>query len=167
MPTQLERAKYELQKAGYTLIPVPENKEWDIEDYTQQIGTMAYEIVKQFCNQGHSGMSAQYCISIITKLLNGDVLTPLTNNPEEWEQDFNGNGHWQSKRKFSCFSDDNLKTYYDINEDCNRNWELDNEGKRTGWSAFVGHDKAVKHPLISEEELKAQREAKQKQEAGE
>lgn len=114
MTSMLERIENELKLAGYRLEPVKEGN-WSENDYVQQIGNCAYEICKVFSEQGHSGMSAEFTIAIITKLLNGDVLTPLTNNPDEWclicEEP--NNMKYQSKRKFSCFSND-LKTYYDI-----------------------------------------------------
>ena len=96
-------------------------------------------------------MSAGYTLSIIKTLLDGQTLTPLTDNPEEWtdcSQYFEGdNKKYQSKRNFGCFSEDNLKTYYDINAEENKHYEFDENGNKTGWSCFVGRDRAVKHEL--------------------
>lgn len=117
MTSMLEKIENELKLAGYKLEPVKEGN-WSEDDYVQQIGNCAYEICKLFCEQGHSGMSAEFTIALITKLLKGDILAPLTNNPDEWclicEEP--NNKKYQSKRKFSCFSRD-LKTYYDIDDE--------------------------------------------------
>lgn len=113
MTTQLERIEYELKLAGYKLEPVKQGN-WTEDDYVQNIGNCAYEICKHFCEQGHSGMSAGFTIQLIEKLLKGETLSPLTNNPDEWCQ-ISDEPKYQSKRKFSCFSND-LKTYYDIDD---------------------------------------------------
>ena len=151
MTTQLERIEYELRLAGYDL------KETDInnwENYAQGIGDCAWKICKLFCSQGHSGMSAEFVIELVYKLLKGETLSPLTNNPEEWldVSYYSGEQMYQSKRKFSCFSDDNLETYYDIDEDCNRNWELDEFGNRTGWSCTKKRSEITRHKLLKEKE---------------
>lgn len=155
MTTMLERAKYELNLAGYRLEPVPE-ADWTEDDYVQSIGNCAYELVETFCKQDHSGMSAGLCLNIAKKLLDGDILSPLTNDPEEWSSESelgcsDDPNKYQSKRKFSCFSDDGLKTYYDIDEEYNREWELDAEGNRTGWSRLRPKEQLVRHPLKSRE----------------
>ena len=149
MTTQLERMEYELKLAGFKLEPIPEDKDWSEDDYSQSIGNAAWEVCKLFCEQNHSGMSAEYTIHLIEKLLKGELLSPLTNNPDEWTDvsDFQGCSCYQSKRRFSCFSIDGLKTYYDIEEDCNREWELDENGNRTGWSCTKPKDQCVHHEL--------------------
>lgn len=157
MTSMLERAKYELNLAGYRLEPVPESN-WTEDDYVQSIGNCAYELVETFCKQEHSGMSAGFCIGLLEKLLRGDILSPLTNDPEEWvsvaeEWGEDTPNKYQSKRKFSCFSDDGLKTYYDIEEECNRNWKLDENGERTGWSSLKSRDQLTYHELKSKADL--------------
>ena len=54
-----------------------------------------------FCEQDHSGMSAEFTIHLIEKLLKGELLSPLTNNPDEWTDvsDFQGCSY-QSKEDF-------------------------------------------------------------------
>ena len=126
----IERIENELKLAGYKLEPIKETFESD-DDYSQAIGTSVYEICKKFSEQGHSGLSAEFAIRMITKLLSGDVLTPLTDNPDEWLL-VDVSGKYQSKRKFSCFSPD-LKQYYDIEAEENKEYELDENGERTGW----------------------------------
>lgn len=150
MPSELERIENELKLAGYRLEPVKDG-DWSDDDYVQSIGNCAWEVCKLFCEQDHSGMSAGFTIQLIKTLLDGDTLTPLTNKPDEWENCGkycpDSDGVYQSKRKFSCFSDDGLKTYYDIDSPENKEYELDENGQKTGWASFVGKDKAVRHEL--------------------
>ena len=118
MTTNLERIEYELKLAGYKLEPINENDPSD-EKYVQRIGNCVYEICKLFAEQGHSGLSASITLQLIDELLVKDnTLSPLTNNPDEWMDvtEMSGYKLHQSKRKFSCFSDDNLNTYYDTND---------------------------------------------------
>ena len=119
MTTNLERIEYELKLAGYKLEPIDENDPSD-EKYVQRIGNCVYEICKLFAEQGHSGLSANITLQLLDELLvKGNTLSPLTNNPDEWMDvtEMSGYKLHQSKRKFSCFSDDNLNTYYDTNDE--------------------------------------------------
>ena len=161
MTTMLERAENELKLAGYRLEPVSDG-DWTDDDYVQSIGNCVWDICKLFASQDHSGMSANITIQILIKLLRGETLSPLTNDPSEWEcisPDHPANGgtgttYWQSKRRFSCFSDDDLQTYYDNDAEENRIPELDEEGKPTGWSHRKPKEELVYHKLYSREELK-------------
>ena len=69
------------------------------------------EIVKVFSDQGHSGMSASYVISKLTRLLKFKPLTPLTGEDSEWRDTY-GN-HQQNIRYSSVFREDkdNNKAY--------------------------------------------------------
>ena len=119
MTTNLERIEYELKLAGYKLEPIDENDPSD-EIYVQRIGNCVYEICKLFAEQGHSGLSANITLQLLDELLiKSNTLSPLTNNPDEWMDvtEMSGYKLHQSKRKFSCFSDDNLNTYYDTNDE--------------------------------------------------
>lgn len=119
MTTNLERIEYELKLAGYKLETIDENEPSD-EKYVQRIGNCVYEICKLFAEQGHSGLSASITLQLIDELLvKSNTLSPLTNNPDEWMDvtEMSGYKLHQSKRKFSCFSDDNLNTYYDTNDE--------------------------------------------------
>ena len=80
--------------------------------------------------------------------MDGKTLTPLTADPDEWySYDKDQPTKYQSKRCSSCFSDDDLKTYYDINAKENREFELDEDGNRTGWSSLKPFEELVKHEL--------------------
>ena len=118
MTTNLERIEYELKLAGYKLEPIDEKESSD-EKYVQSIGNCVYEICKLFAEQGHSGLSANITLQLLDELLvKGNTLSPLTNNPDEWEDmtKMSGEQLYQSKRKFTCFSNDGLNTYYDIDD---------------------------------------------------
>jgi hypothetical protein len=119
MTTNLERIEYELKLAGYKLEPIDENDPSD-EKYVQRIGNCVYDICKLFAEQGHSGLSASITLQLLDKLLvKGNTLSPLTNNPDEWMDvtEMSGYKLHQSKRKISCFSNDGLNTYYDIDDE--------------------------------------------------
>lgn len=162
--TELERIENELRLAGYKLEPVT-NEEWTDDDYVQSVGNSVYETLKTFISHDHSGLSAQCAIIMITRLLHGGTLTPITNDPSEWincsnyykEEYKEGVGLWQSKRDTSCFSDDNLKTYYDIDEEANKVYELDENGNKTDWCFLKPREQMVRYILKSKEELQAER----------
>jgi len=69
------------------------------------------EIVKKFSDQGHSGFSAGYALSLLSKLLAYEPLTPLTGDDGEWNEV--GQSTWQNKRCSHVFKDG--KRAYDIN----------------------------------------------------
>lgn len=113
MSNLIDHARYELET-------IKEDPEF-VDSYLK--------IVETFANMGHSGGSAEVAICVITQLLNQTNLSPLTDNPEEWEfhpnekyglsEDAWGNGRggvWQNKRNSEAFSGDAGKTHYLISE---------------------------------------------------
>lgn len=115
MSRLLEHAKSELKIAGYDIdIPDKEIFATD-EDYANACAKNAFEMLKVFASAGHSGFSARATLQLFNRLAEWKNLTPLTNNPNEWQKvNCGSTKSYQSKRCSSCFSDDNLKTYYDI-----------------------------------------------------
>ena len=87
-------------------------------DYNGKLAPTIMEVVKVFASFGHSGGSAGISIAVLEKLLRFQNLTPLTNNPDEWNDvsEMNGSPMWQSNRNPSCFSTDNGKTYYSVDD---------------------------------------------------
>ena len=75
------------------------------------------QMVMVFADQGHSGASAGYALSILEKLLRWENLTPLTDNPDEWVEV--GPEVWQSKRRPEAFSTNGGK-HYRLNSDEDR-----------------------------------------------
>jgi len=126
----IEHAELELKLAGYDL-----NK----DDYVNDCAKNALEMLKIFSKAKHSGMSAQITLSIFNKLANYKNLTPLTNNPKEWNK-LGGTEQeeWQSIRNPECFSAD-LKTYWSLEE----NMETDSDGYRY----FKDKAQWIKHKL--------------------
>lgn len=69
------------------------------------------EMVKVFAEEGHSGFSAGYAVSLLEKLLRYEPLTPLTGEDDEWVDV----GHcFQNKRCSHVLKDYDGKAY-DIN----------------------------------------------------
>jgi len=53
-------------------------------DYEGMIGEAVKELLLTFQKQGHSGFSAQLTANIFHKLIKGEPLSPLTDDPNEW-----------------------------------------------------------------------------------
>ena len=85
MSKLLEHAKSELKIAGYDIdTPDKEIFETD-EDYANACAKNAYKMLEVFANEGHSGFSAQATLQLFNRLAEWKNLTPLTNNPDEWQ----------------------------------------------------------------------------------
>lgn len=93
------------------------------------------ELIKIFSNQGHTGATASYVISILNRLLEYKPLTPLTGEEDEWEDISkyqNNTPGWQNKRcpsifknekgaywvEGKIFSNDNGKSWYTSSDSC-------------------------------------------------
>lgn len=101
MSNLVEHARRELALAG------------NDEDFNESI----IKAVEAFASFGHSGGSASIAIPMLNDLLQFKNLTPLTNDPEEWQEhspeQWDGEkGVWQSRRNSKAFSDDGGTTYY-------------------------------------------------------
>lgn len=91
----IEHAKYELD----LLLEKCEDEE---ERKMQKlINDNALEIVKKFCEMGHSGFTAEYEINMIDRLLRQKNLTKLTLNDDEFVEV--SNGIYQNKRDSRIF----------------------------------------------------------------
>ena len=88
-----------------------------MDNYARAIYESVSDLMEVFINAHHSGMSASITLSMFEKLARFEALSPLTADPREWiEHDFGVQPNHQSKRSSSVFSDDGLKTWYDINK---------------------------------------------------
>lgn len=80
----LERIDFELRAAGFK---PDENCKPDSDE---EFGNMVYkdimQLVSVFSSQGHSGMSAPIAADIFKRLIDGEVLAPLTFADSEWMQ---------------------------------------------------------------------------------
>lgn len=76
----------------------------------QNINDDILRVIKQFGEQGHTGTTARYCISILTSLLNWRPLSPLTGEDSEWEDVSSYYGGkqlvYQNKRCPAVFKED-------------------------------------------------------------
>lgn len=77
------------------------------------------DLIRVHSMYGHSGGSHFAVLELFNHLINSNTLTPITDNPAEWNDvsKFSGYPHWQNLRNSACFSEDGGKTYQDINED--------------------------------------------------
>ncbi|WP_204122745.1 hypothetical protein [Lacticaseibacillus mingshuiensis] len=73
------------------------------DEMQQEMNKDIMQIVKDFAGQEHSGFSAGYALNALERLLSFLPLTPLTGEPEEWNEV--GNGTWQNKRCSRVFKD--------------------------------------------------------------
>jgi hypothetical protein len=81
-------------------------------DYDGLIPDAVMALVKTHSEQSHSGMSSEVTLKIFNLVVNHKALTPLSSNPAEWNA--LGDGVWQNKRQWSCFSKDGGATWYDV-----------------------------------------------------
>ena len=90
-------------------------------DYDGMLGQAVLDLVRVFAGQGHSGASAAMTIDLFARLTSYEALTPLTDDPAEWNhiaEEMAGQPDlWQSSRNSAAFSNDGGKTYKMIGED--------------------------------------------------
>lgn len=104
----VEHAKRELFLAGFYDDDVPYGK--------GMIADSIVAAIEGFIKVGHSGGSAQIAIPILEKLLRFEVLSAITNDPNEWlkiDDNISGQKNLsQNTRGSMFFSHDDGKTYY-------------------------------------------------------
>lgn len=75
--------------------------------------------VRAFSEYGHSGGSAAAGRDMLTALLSFENLSPLTDNPAEWDLcpiELTGEPLWQNTRNSKAFSKDGGRTYQYLTE---------------------------------------------------
>ena len=75
-------------------------------DYGSMLGEAVMELVKVFADQNHSGLSATLVLNIFNKVARCKPLTPLTGEPEEWNEI--AKGFFQNKRCSTVFKRDGI-----------------------------------------------------------
>lgn len=108
MSNLINHAKRELEAIGY----VVDDIESQPEDPNKWIVENILELISVFTKQGHSGMSAPYCINMFEKLARFQPLTPLTGEDNEWNEV--SSGLYQNKRCSNVFKDTKNGKAYDI-----------------------------------------------------
>jgi hypothetical protein len=103
MSNMLKWAEAELRLAGYDINdPEDGHNRWLAE------GTL--ELLKVFADQGHSGMSAPYAISLFERLAMWKPIAPLTGDDDEWNE-VDG-GTWQNRRCSAVFKKEDGQAYW-------------------------------------------------------
>lgn len=74
-------------------------------DYGGALGPAILNLVREFSSEGHSGASAAVAIKIFQKVANFEPLTPLTGEPDEWNEV--GTNLFQNKRCSHVFKEGN------------------------------------------------------------
>jgi len=75
--------------------------------------------VAAFASYDHSGGSLSLAVEQLYRLVKGEQLSPLTDDPAEWEdrsQVSDGVPIWQNRRNSAAFSHDGGCTYYLVTE---------------------------------------------------
>jgi hypothetical protein len=122
MSNLVKHAEKELDLLGLT----------DSDEYNASMRKHVLHMVKEFADEGHSGFSAIYAISVLTKLLKYEPLTPLTGEDSEWTDVASHADettiHWQNNRHGSVFKDAD-GSCYDIDGKVFWDWAKDGDGK--------------------------------------
>lgn len=99
----IDWAKRELDLAGF--------KESDDPDVVNNwMRNDVLKLLEMFCEQCHSGFSANYAIKLFQTLANWKPLSPLTGEPDEWTEV--GPDMWQNKRAPNVFKGEDGRAYW-------------------------------------------------------
>ncbi len=115
----VNHAKSELLRAE--MITKPKDKNDIDAHYNNMVAKNVLDLIDTFSKAGHSGFSASMTRAIFDLLSGFKTLTPITNDPEEWEDvssfsDDEPGTLYQNKRDSSFFSYDGLKTWQSVDE---------------------------------------------------
>lgn len=105
MTTLVEHARTELELCGQTA-----------EDPGYAASLIA--AIAAFASYGHSGGSASVAIDQLHRLLRFRTLSPLTSDPDEWEDrtEISGSPLWQNRRDSAAFSTDAGQTWHFVDD---------------------------------------------------
>lgn len=107
-------------KDEFARIPLPEDSEIDIAMRNHII-----HMIDEFSKEDHSGFSANYAISLLTRLLSFKPLTPLTGEDDEWVDV--GDDTLQNKRYSAVFKNTKTGKSYNIEGKVFWEWYVDKE----------------------------------------
>ena len=79
------------------------------EPYDNMMAASVLELLEIFIDQGHSGFSAPWCLSLFNRIAHWKPLSPLTGEDDEWNEI--SPGCYQNKRYSSVFKDEDGKAY--------------------------------------------------------
>lgn len=89
-------------------------RELDLVETDEYFKECILTAVKAFSAYGHSGGSASVGIPLLNDLLQFKNITPLSNDPNEWNEV--GVGVWQNSRCSEAFSNNGGKSYTLLSE---------------------------------------------------
>lgn len=117
-------------------------------NWNNLVAEAVIELMDVFAEQGHSGFSASMTQELFSRLAKYESLTELTDSIDEWQNvtDFdprNGESLHQSRRSSSCFSNDEGKSYWDINED----WFYHEDENGERWSGGLPEEEWDNRPM--------------------
>lgn len=101
--SMLDWAKRELDLAGF-------KESEDPDDINNWMRNDVLKLLEMFCEQGHSGFSANYAIKLFQTLASWKPLSPLTGEPDEWTEV--GPDVWQNKRASNVFKGEDGRAYW-------------------------------------------------------
>ena len=137
MSNLLSHAEDELNRIGMT--------EDSPDEMNRMMRKHVLHMMQEFANEGHSGFSASYAISILTKLMDFKPLSPLTGEDSEWVnvRDYGPEPHYQNIRKSSVFKDAD-GSCYDIDGKVFWEWAMPyEEGEKPYKSYYTSRDSRV------------------------
>ena len=101
-------------------------KGFESDDMQDWIEECVLDILDLIANQGHSGFTHGYLLSLLIPLLKGKPATPLTGNDWEWDNEY---GLIQNKRCFSVFKDSDGSAYF------TEGYAFSDNGGKTYWTS--------------------------------
>lgn len=118
----LSHAEEELKRIGM-------GPECDPDDMNGMMRKHILHMMQEFANEGHSGFSASYAISILTRLMDFKPLSPLTGEDDEWMEvsEHMGRKCYQNRRRSSIFKDE--EGVYDNDGKVFWEWYRDDNGE--------------------------------------
>jgi hypothetical protein len=75
----------------------------DDDGMQELINKHILDMVKVFCDEGHSGFTVNYTVNILDRLLRYLPITPIEDTPEDWNEV--GHGVYQHRRCSNVFKD--------------------------------------------------------------
>ena len=131
--SMMEWAEAELEAAGYLETDTEEGPDKWLRE-----GTL--ELLKVFCEQGHSGMSAPFALNLFSQLASRKPLTPLSGDASEWFDV--GEGIWQNLRASNVFKGED-GVAYNIDGIVFWEWYADEETGEKSKVYFTSKDSRV------------------------
>lgn len=85
----------------------------EADDMQRVMNKHLLRMVRVFANEGHSGFSGSYAVSMLEKLLRFDPIGPLTGDDDEWMDisDTYGSRCWQNTRCGRVFKGEDGRAY--------------------------------------------------------